>query len=84
MNDTLTEITQQFGISWPLLVAQVVNFLILAGLFALAARAILTRGRGWEVPVWLVLSFFIPIVFPIIALIHFRHSKVAAPETHRS
>jgi len=75
MNDITTEITKQFGINWPFFIAQLLNFLIVVGLFALAARSILSRGRGWEVPVWLLLAFCIPVVFPIIALIHFRKSK---------
>ncbi|MBX3740049.1 MAG: hypothetical protein KF712_03585 [Akkermansiaceae bacterium] len=63
------------------MVAQPVNFLIMLVLFALAAHAILKRGKGWEVPVWLLLSFFIPFVFPVIALIHFRKSKFDGPRT---
>ncbi|NWK57657.1 hypothetical protein HW115_18715 [Verrucomicrobiaceae bacterium N1E253] len=74
----ISTITQEFGIQWPLLVAQIINALIVFGLFALAARVILLRGRGWEVPVWLVLSFIIPVIFPVLALIHFRKSKFAS------
>ena len=73
----ISNITQNFGIDWHMLVAQSINALIVIGLFALAARVILIRGKGWEVPVWLVLSFIIPVIFPIIALIHFRQSKFA-------
>ena len=71
----LTEIQDSFQISWPFFVAQLVNVVVVLGLFALAARSILIRGKGWEVPVWLILAFFIPVIFPIIALIHFRQSK---------
>lgn len=71
----IAEVQESFQIYWPFFVAQIVNFLIVAGLFALAARSILIRGKGWEVPVWLILAFIIPVIFPIIALIHFRHSK---------
>ena len=81
MNDLKSEITQQFGINWTFFVAQVVSVMIVVGLFVLAARAILSRARGWEVPVWLLLSFFIPIVLPIIALIHFRESKAFLPNS---
>lgn len=75
MNALLASTTQEFGISWPLLVFQLLNISALVALFVMAARAILKRGQGWEVPVWLLLSFCIPIVFPILALIHFRKSK---------
>ena len=77
MNDLVNELTTQFGITWPLFLAQVLNAVLVFGLFVLAARVILTRGRGWDVPIWLVLAFFIPVVFPIIAMIHFRKSKAA-------
>ncbi len=63
------------------LVAQAVNFLIVFLLFALAANAILKRGKGWEIPVWLVLSLLMPVIFPVIALIHFRKSKFDDPHT---
>lgn len=69
------EIQESSRIGWPFLVAQIGNFLIVVGLFALAARSILIRGKGWEVPVWLILALTIPVIFPIIALIHFRRSK---------
>ena len=59
----------------PLFIAQAVNVLIVLGLFTFAARAILKRGRGWEVPLWLLLAFFIPVIFPVLALIHFRKSR---------
>ena len=78
---TVTSIHESFQASWPFFVAQLVNFLIIAGLFVLAARSILMRGRGWEVPVWLILAFIIPVIFPIIALIHFRQSKFQPPAT---
>jgi 4-amino-4-deoxy-L-arabinose transferase-like glycosyltransferase len=71
----ITEIKDSFGMNWTFFIAQLLNFLIVVGLFALAARSILSRARGWEVPVWLLLAFVIPVVFPIIALIHFRKSK---------
>lgn len=77
----MNEITSEFGINASFFVAQVVNALIIIGSFALAAKAILTRGKGWEVPVWLILSFLIPVIFPIIALIHFRKSKPARTES---
>ncbi len=76
MNDIIAAVTEEFSANWPFFVAQVLNFLVVVGLFALAARVILKRGRGWEVPVWLVLSFVIPVIVPIIALIHFRRPKV--------
>lgn len=74
----LAEIQDSFQISWPFFAAQLVNVVVVLGLFALAARSILIRGKGWEVPVWLILAFFIPVIFPIIALIHFRQSKFPA------
>jgi hypothetical protein len=79
MADVTTEITKQFGINWPHFIAQLLPVLFVAGLFCLAARSILIRGRGWEVPVWLLLAFFIPVVFPIIAMIHFRRSRFVRP-----
>ena len=82
---TITEVSESFPFHWPFFIAQLVNFLLIAGLFVLAARAILKRGKGWEVPVWLVLSFFMPVVFPIIALIHFRKPKKSSyPESSAS
>ena len=71
----VSEINETFHLNWTFFIAQLVNALIVVGLFALAARAILIRGKGWEVPVWIVLSLFIPVIMPIIALIHFRKSK---------
>ena len=72
-----TQIIEEFGISWPLFLAQIINFLIVILLFILATRSILARGKGTEVPIWIFLSLIIPIVLPIIALIHFRKNKVA-------
>ena len=71
----LSEITESFGINWPFFLAQLLPIAVVFGLFVLAARAILMRGRGWEVPVWLLLSLFIPVIFPICALVYFRKSK---------
>ena len=68
-------ITQEINIDWSFFVVQALNIVVVFGLFALAARAILLRGKGWEVPLWLILSFFIPVVFPILAMITFRKSK---------
>lgn len=73
----IAQITEEFGINWQFFVAQLVNLAIFLGLFMLAARVILKRGEGWEVPVWLVLAFFIPIIFPILALIHFRKPRAS-------
>ena len=73
-----TEIQESFQIRWSTFLAQLAPVLVVLGLFALAARSILIRGKGWEVPVWLILAFFIPVIFPIIALIHFRQSKFPA------
>ncbi len=84
MTITTAEITQHLGVHWPFFLAQAVNSLIIIGPFVLAARAILSKGRGWEVPVWLILSFCIPIVFPVLALIHFRKSKVVATQPNLS
>jgi hypothetical protein len=77
LNDTTSEIARTFDLSWPLLIAQLIPVI----LFILAARSILSRGRGWEVPVWLLLAFFIPVIFPIIALVHFRRSKFVPEAT---
>jgi hypothetical protein len=74
INDTTSEIARTFDLSWPLIIAQLIPII----LFVLAARSILSRGRGWEVPVWLLLAFFIPVIFPIIALVQFRRSKFVA------
>ena len=71
----LNEITKTFGINWPYFLVQLFPFVIAFSLFVLAARAILLRGRGWEVPVWLLLSLFIPVIFPICAMVYFRKSK---------
>ena len=81
MADVTTEITKQFGINWPHFFAQLLPVLLVAVLFCLAARSILLRGRGWEVPVWLLLAFFIPVVFPIIAMTHFRRSRFVSGES---
>ena len=77
MLSTIAQLTEEFGLNWQIFVAQLVNITILLGLFILAARVILKRGSGWEIPVWLVLSFFIPLVFPILALIHFRKPRAS-------
>ena len=72
---------QEFSANWYLLLAQVINFIIILGLFILAARLILIRGKGWEVPIWLILAFFIPVICPIIAIINFRKSKYDVAST---
>ena len=77
MLSTIAQITEEFGLNWPMFVAQLVNITILLGLFILAARVILKQGSGWEVPVWLVLSFLIPLAFPVLALIHFRKPRAS-------
>ena len=78
-NETLpNSIVTDFQVNGPLFAASLINLALILGLFVLAARSILLRGKGWEVPVWLLLSFFIPIIFPILALIHFRKSKFQA------
>ena len=77
MNETeiaRNEIATDFQVNWLSFAAQLVPFLLMIALFAVAARSILMRGKGWEVPVWLLLAFFIPIVFPVLAIIHFRKS----------
>lgn len=48
---SIAEIQDPFEISWPLFVAQIVNLLVVVGLFALAAISIMNRGKGWEVSV---------------------------------
>ena len=65
--------------NWPFFLAQLANVLIVLGLSVFAARSILLRGRGREVPLWLLLAFFIPVVFPILAMIHFRKSRFSPP-----
>jgi hypothetical protein len=77
-------IQSTFHVHWPVFFAQLAPWVIMAGLFALAARSILLRGRGWEVPVWLLLTFFIPVIFPILAMIHFRNSKFSQSASTRS
>jgi hypothetical protein len=70
--------TEQLGPNWAFFVAQLLNFAIIVAalvLFVRAAQAILSRGQGLEVPVWLFLSFLIPVVFPILALKYFRAAK---------
>lgn len=73
--DILLEMKENFGPNWTYLLAQLAPFLIAGLLFVLASNAILRRGRGWEVPVWLLLSLFVPVIFPILAMIHFRKRK---------
>ena len=69
------ELTQEFGVTPMMLAFQIINLLILLLPFILAVRAILVRGKGLEIPVWIFFCFIIPVIFPIIALIHFRKSK---------
>ena len=69
---TAESLTKTFSIQWPFFAAQLVNLLVVLGLFFLAARIILKRGSGLEVPIWLFISFVIPVVMPIIALFYFR------------
>ena len=75
MSDVANEIISTFNVDWTVFAVQLVPMLLAFGLFVLAARSILIRGKGWEVPVWLLLAFILPVVFPILALIHFRKSK---------
>lgn len=75
MSDVANEIISTFKVDWAFFAMQLAPVLMVFGLFVLAGRSILIRGKGWEVPVWLLLAFFLPVVFPILALIHFRKSK---------
>ena len=72
---TVTTLTEEFGYSWYMIAAQLVNLLVIIVPFILATIAILKKGSGLEKPTWIFLCFVVPIIFPIIALIHFRKSK---------
>lgn len=71
----IASITQESSIHWPILIVQIVNLLVVIGLYLLSAKSILAKGKGWEVPAWLVLCFCVPVVLPVIALIHFRTTR---------
>lgn len=71
----MEDLVEIFSLKSSIFAAQLVNLLVLILLFFLAARAIVRYGKGKEVPIWLVLSFFVPVVVPIIALLCFRSSR---------
>ncbi len=77
-------LSYEVGTSWPLFVSQLINIGIVVALFVWAARWILRKGRGWEVPVWLLLALVIPVVFPIAAIIFFRRRDIGSPESMQS
>ena len=72
--DMLTEIQSTFRPNWAMVISQLLGFLFVAGLFSWAASLILSRESGLKMLVWLLLAVCIPVVFPIIAIIHFRRS----------
>lgn len=72
--DILTEIQGTFRPNWAIVIVQLLSFLCVAGLFSWAASLILSRESGLRMLMWLLLAFCIPVVFPIVTIIHFRRS----------
>jgi uncharacterized RDD family membrane protein YckC len=65
------DILTRFGVSWPLLLAQVVVFLLVVAAFILAIRATLLSARsfrGMRAPIWILICWILPVVGPIAAL----------------
>lgn len=68
----------EFGISWFTFVVQVMNFsLIIAYLLTLvyAVLRVAKRGKGVEVPIWIIVIAVIPLLGVVGALSHYSKSS---------
>ena len=73
-----TTITEEFGIQWWFLLAQVINLIVVVLYVSLLIRAVLRvarYGKGNEVPIWVFVIVFVPIVGIIGALTHYRKTE---------
>ena len=69
------DISSQFGVSWPLVVAQLVFLLLTIAAVILAIRATIVSARtfrGALAPIWILLCWFLPVIGPIAALVAAR------------
>ena len=69
------DISSQFGVSWPHVVAQLVFLTVIIAAVVLAIRATivsLRTFRGALTPLWILLCWLVPIFGPIAALVAAR------------
>jgi uncharacterized membrane protein YhaH (DUF805 family) len=69
---------EQFGVSLGPLLLQVLVFCAVVFTLIRAVRVTLSRGHGAEVPLWLLVEFFIPVLGPILALVYFSRQRAAS------
>jgi len=69
------EITRNIPLNWPFFVAQLLNWMIVVGLYLFSARLIFRRGKGLEVPIWLLVTLVVPIIMPLMELFYFWKRK---------
>jgi len=65
-------LSTQFGITWPMIVVQVLWLLVILAAILLAIRATLVSARtfrGMLAPLWILLCWLLPIIGPVAALI---------------
>ncbi len=75
VDGAMKNIEETFQFSWPLFAAQMVNILALVALLVLfihTVRVILRHGRGWEIPLGILLALFFPLLGPLLILHHFK------------
>jgi hypothetical protein len=68
-------ISTQFGISWPLVVVQLLCLLAILAAVILAIRATIFSARtfrGALAPLWILLCWLLPVIGPIAALVAAR------------
>ncbi|MBM3847000.1 MAG: hypothetical protein FJ405_12035 [Verrucomicrobia bacterium] len=69
------DISSQFGVSWPLVIAQLFLLLLVVAGVILAIRATIVSARtfrGALAPLWILLCWLLPVIGPIAALIAAR------------
>jgi len=75
----MSDMFHQFGISWPILLAQAVSFVMLiVALIVLPVRATfasLKAYTGVELPLWILICWLLPVVGPVVTLSAIRQRR---------
>lgn len=75
MPQSITTLTNEYSISWLPLIAQVMNFsliIIYILILVLAVLRVARKGKGIEVPIWIIVIAVIPVLGVIGAFTHYK------------
>jgi hypothetical protein len=73
-----TTVTEEFGIQWWYLLAQLISLIVVVLYVSLLVRAVFRvarYGKGNEVPMWVFVIVFVPIFGIIGAFTHYRKTE---------